>query len=239
MITLILLPGLDGTGLMFEGFIASFGQEVKTVVVNYPADIPLDYSELEKLVLTYLPSDEPYYLLAESFSGPIAISIAASSPPGLRGLILCCSFARNPLPLFAMCQPLIRVAPIRALPVSILSTLVLGRFTSANLRRALAKSLELVSPAVLRMRACAALSVNVSALLTRIKVPLLYLRASEDRVVYKASSELVTSLVNDSRIIEFTAPHFLLQVLPQQAASVVAEFMSSSNDLENVSSRRL
>ena len=225
MVTLVLLPGLDGTGLLFADFIASLGPEVKTIVASYPSDTPLGYSELEPFARSFLPHDQPFYLLAESFSGPIAISIAASSPPGLLGLVLSCSFARNPVPLLALFRPAISAVPISAIPTALLSFFVLGRFVSPVLRGALAKSLALVVPSVLHSRVRAALSIDVSALLQRIKVPLLYLRASEDRVVPKSSSLLVSSLAPDVKIAEFSAPHFLLQALPSQAASSVASFM--------------
>ncbi len=225
MITLILLPGLDGTGQLFADFITCLGTDVETIVVSYPTDTPLGYAELQPIAHSFLPKDKPFYLLAESFSGPIAISLAASSPPGLLGLILCCSFARNPLPLLSPCRPAIKVVPVAALPIALLSFFVLGRFSSPLLREQLAKSLALISPSVLRIRALAALSIDASALLSCIKVPVLYLRASKDRIVRPSSSELIASLAPNVKISEHSAPHFLLQVAPAQAASSVAEFM--------------
>ena len=225
MVALVLLPGLDGTGQMLADFVAAFGPEVKTIVVSYPLNTPLGYADLEPIARSFLPLDQPFYLLAESFSGPVAISIAASSPPGLLGLILCCSFARNPLPLLALFRPAVRVAPVSVLPIALLSFFVLGRFASPALRGALARSLALVSPSVLRARACAALSANVSALLPCIKVPVFYLRASEDRVVPRSSSALIASLAQNAKVAEFAAPHFLLQVVPSLAASSVSAFM--------------
>jgi pimeloyl-ACP methyl ester carboxylesterase len=228
MVALVLLPGLDGTGLLFAGFVAALGSEVEVIVVSYPPDIPLGYSELEPIARSFLPLDRPYFLLGESFSGPIAISIAASSPPGLLGLVLCCSFARNPLPLLVPVRSAIGIVPVAALPMALLSFLVLGRHSSPALRSSLASSLALVAPAVLRTRAHAALSVNASALLSRVKVPVLYLRASEDRVVPRSTSEHILSLAPGSMVVEFVAPHFLLQVLPSPAASTVVAFMGSA-----------
>lgn len=225
MVALVLLPGLDGTGLLFADFAASFGPEVKVIVASYPTDTPLGYSELESVARSFLPQDQPFFLLAESFSGPIGISIAASSPPGLLGLVLCCSFARNPVPMLAPLRPLVGAFPVSVLPVRLLGLFLLGRFRSSALLGALAKSLALVAASVLRARARAVLAVDVSASLSRIRVPVLYLRASEDRVVSRASSELVASLAQQTKVVEFTAPHFLLQVSPSPVASQVSEFM--------------
>lgn len=227
MVALVLLPGLDGTGLLFADFAASFGPEVKVIVASYPTDTPLGYSELESVARSFLPQDQPFFLLAESFSGPIGISIAASSPPGLLGLVLCCSFARNPVPMLAPLRPFVGAFPVSVLPVRLLGFFLLGRFSSSALLGALAKSLALVAASVLRARARAVLAVDVSASLSRVRVPVLYLRASEDRVVSRASSELVASLAQQTKVVEFTAPHFLLQVSPSPAASQVSEFMGA------------
>ena len=225
MMTLVLLPGLDGTGQLFKDFVTALGPGIKTITVAYPPDAPLGYAELEPIARSFLPQGEPYYLLAESFSGPVAIAIAASSPPGLRGLILSCSFARSPQPLLAYCRFAIRFVPVKALPTALFSFFLLGRFRSAALLEAFAKSLATVAPAVLRARAHAALSIDVCAALSRVRVPLLYLRATEDRVVPRHSSKIVVSLAAHTQVAGFAAPHFLLQVLPSQTAATVAGFM--------------
>src|SRR5262245_52178733 len=95
---LVLLPGLDGTGALLAGFRRTLGPGIRTIVVSYPPDPDIGYVALEGVVRALLPQDQPFVLLAESFSGPIGISIAASRPVSLRGLILVSSFARNPRP---------------------------------------------------------------------------------------------------------------------------------------------
>lgn len=225
MVALVLLPGLDGTGLLLAEFAAAFGPEVKVILVSYPTDTPLGYSELETVARSCLPQDQPFYLLAESFSGPIGISIAASSPPGLLGLVLCCSFARNPVPMLAFLRPFVGVFPLSSVSLGLLCFFMLGHFSSSALIGALARSLASVASPVLRARTRAVLSVDVSTSLARVRVPVLYLRASEDRVVSDSSSKLIASLAPQTKVIEFTAPHFLLQVSPSLVAAQVAEFM--------------
>jgi len=100
---LVLLPGLDGTGKLLTTFVQALAQVLcapwETQVIAYPKDEPLGYDELERRVRGALPDDRPFVLLAESFSGPIAIRIAASPARAMRGVILCGTFARNPYPL--------------------------------------------------------------------------------------------------------------------------------------------
>ncbi len=227
MITLVLLPGLDGTGALFEGFVAALGPDIQVIKVSYPPDRPLDYADLESVARSCLPLDEPFFLLAESFSGPIAVSIAASSPPGLLGLILCCTFARNPLPWLAPARHAIGAVPVRLAPLALIRYLTLGRFSSTPIEHALSDSLALLRPSVVRARVRAVLSVNVTPLLRLIRVPALYLRASEDRIIRRSASELIASVLPDIEVAEFEAPHFLLQAAPEQAAFAVVRFMQS------------
>jgi pimeloyl-ACP methyl ester carboxylesterase len=76
-------------------------REFDTLIITYPPNIPLSYTALESLVRESLPTDRPFVLLGESFSGPIAISLSARQLPQQVGLVLCSTFARNPRPIFS------------------------------------------------------------------------------------------------------------------------------------------
>jgi pimeloyl-ACP methyl ester carboxylesterase len=95
---LVLLPGLDGTGELFESFLKALPSSLTPQVVSYPTEQYLTYKELVSLVQSVLPRKEPFVLLGESFGGPLSIKVAALSPPNLRAVILCASFVSNPVP---------------------------------------------------------------------------------------------------------------------------------------------
>ena len=82
-ITVLLLPGMDGTGELFAPFIAALGCEFATLVVTYPTHASLDYAELETIARAAIPQDGAYVIVGESFSGPIAIALAAQATPNL------------------------------------------------------------------------------------------------------------------------------------------------------------
>lgn len=230
MVTLVLLPGMDGTGTLFEAFVATLGSEFNVKVVSYPTTEPLGYPELESIARTALPSEGPFVILGESFSGPIAVSLAASCSPQLKGLVLCCTFVRNPRPVFSVLKPFIGVLPITFAPMHVLVHLLLGRSSTAALRTSLTQALAQVSPSALRARLRAVLSVDVSAKLAEVNVPVLYLRASQDRVVPQAASKLVSQLCPSAEVVQLEAPHFLLQAVPSEAARIVAAFV---REIEN------
>jgi pimeloyl-ACP methyl ester carboxylesterase len=221
---LVLLPGLDGTGALLAGFRRALPAGIRTVIVSYPPDREIDHAGLESIARALLPRDEPFVLLAESFSGPIGISIAASHPAGLRGLILVCSFARNPRPLLAPLRPLVRLLPIRRVPIGLLAWPTLGRFVTPSLRAQVADVLSRLPPSVVRNRLRAVLEVDVTGLLPNVDVPTLYLRASEDRLVRKSASGAF-SAIPQIRLAEVEGPHFLLQACPSAAAAHVEAFL--------------
>jgi pimeloyl-ACP methyl ester carboxylesterase len=205
--TIVLLPGMDGSGVLFRDFTAALG--ANAIVVSYPPDRALGYGELEELVRKSLPTSEPFILLGESFSGPIAISLASSRLPGLQALILVCSFAR--LPRFLLPFRSISKLPFWRLPVWLASAALLGRFGSQSMRARLTGAMRGVSPSVWSARARAVFTVDVTPNLAQIGVPFLYLRATEDRVVSSSTSELIQQKCPAVRIVELEGPHFLLQ----------------------------
>lgn len=227
MQTLVLLPGLDGTGLPFADFAAALGPDIECLVLAYPPDRELDYAALETLVRARLPQDRPFFLLGESFSGPLAIAIAAAPPAGLCGLILSTSFASNPRPRLGFLRPLMARLPLAAVPQALISHFVLGRFATPQRRTLLKDTLARVRPSVLGARARAVLTVDNRPLLEQIRVPVLYLRADEDRVVPASVSRQLVAAETSTRLVAFPAPHFLLQVLPEQAAGAVRDFMKN------------
>lgn len=223
--TLVLLPGMDGTGDLFAPFVEALGPAQEVQIVRYPGHAPLDYSALVDLVRQALPAEGPYVLLGESFSGPIAIRLAASRPPGLRGVVLCCTFARNPRPWLGWLRAVLPLLPSVAPPVRLLSRLLSGSQSTPAQMAALSEALGKVAPAVMRTRLRAVLSVDVTAELGSVAVPMLYLRAAQDRLVPPAASSAIAQVQPGLRIVEFSAPHLLLQASPVESARVVRDFL--------------
>jgi pimeloyl-[acyl-carrier protein] methyl ester esterase len=227
MTALIVLPGLDGTATLHDDFIQAVRSSFESIsVVPYPTDKRLSYEQLEALVRASLPKHGPIVLLGESFSGPIAISIAASPPENLVGLILSTTFAQSPVPFSFAVALFANFLPIRAVPFTFLCWWLLGRWATSALKASLRKSLLSVSVDVLRFRVSIALRVNASAKLPSIAIPVLYLRAGSDRLLSDSSGAHIFSTVPHCSIVEIEGPHLLLQASPLKAASAVSTFSS-------------
>jgi pimeloyl-ACP methyl ester carboxylesterase len=224
MTRLVLLPGLDGTGELFAPFIDAL-DGCPTQVVSYPPDRAMNYMAHESFAQAQLPRDEDFFLLAESFSGPIGIAIAASRPPRLKGLILCVSFASNPMPVFGPLSRLVEVLPAaRVSPALTEPWLYAGRGTT-RIRHLHSVAMSRVSGKALRARVAAVLAVDHRAQLRQVAVPILYLRATRDRLIPASAGRAVLELRPDARLVEIEGPHFLLQTEPQACAEAVTGFM--------------
>lgn len=220
-----ILPGLDGTTRMLDGFIAqaqAAGFDDATAI-GYPHDRVLDADGLEALAREQLPDDKPFLLLGESFSGPIALRIAADPPPMLRALVLSTTFATTPVPLLSPFAPLTGIAPVLT-PMPLLSWLLLGRWRTPTLETTLRQALDEVTHDVLRSRAALALRIDARDALSRIRMPTLYLRARHDRLMHPSAGDTILRSITDARLHALDGPHLLLQTRGDACIDVIAAF---------------
>lgn len=218
---------MDGTGELFADFVNALGDAVAPLVVSYPPDQALDYAGLTEFARSRLPLDRPFVLLGESFSGPVAIALAASSPPGLAALILSCTFARNPTPVFSIFKHALGALPVSPKFTGLISPFMLGACSTAALRAALRAAVGTATAAVMRVRMRAVLEVDYSVRMRAVHVPILYLQAAQDRVVLAGSARHLQSLHAGIELVRLRGPHLLLQAAPAETASVVKRFMDA------------
>lgn len=222
---LILLPGLDGTGILFSQIVEAIGPGVETRIVGYPTHQPLGYAELETLVREALPKDRPYMVLGESFSGPIAIRLGADPPAGLAGIILCVTFAKNPYPLLGWAAPWMGSLPVLALPTWVRAPFVWGASATERDRQESQLATAAVGEAVLRHRIAAVLAVDETSSLARVRMPVLVLQASDDRVIPRAATEHMLRTLPQAEHVELRGPHMLLQICAAECAAALRRFL--------------
>jgi pimeloyl-[acyl-carrier protein] methyl ester esterase len=225
MTTLVLLPGLDGTGDLFDPLVHELEGTLSITVVRYPQDPKLGYRELLQFAREALPATGPVVLLGESFSGPIAIQLAAERPSQVRGLILCCTFASNPRPEFGWLSFALPAVPFELMPVSSMLQVVLGMRPAAEIYKLAKRVFRALPPAVIRARLRQIASVNVMDELRRIAVPVLYLQATGDLLVPHAAGAKICANCSSAELVQIPGPHGLLQTKSNPAAGVVRAFM--------------
>ena len=220
---IILLPGFDGTGRMFQSLLPYLSSNFVPQVVSFPTIGLQSYSTLLRFVKKTLPNNEDFVLLAESFSGPLAVEIGASKPRNLKGLILCSSFLMSPRYIPPVFRALISSLVFK-LPRwnAFLKYFLLGLNSNPDLVTLMKNSLSETDPATLASRLRSIFDSDVTSLMSQISVPVLYLYPTNDRVIPIRSSELIKSF--GVKAISIPGPHCILQREPEKSAILIKEF---------------
>lgn len=87
-----------------------------------------------------------------------------------------------------------------------------------------------VAPDVLCRRLQAVIACDVRAAASQIAVPVLYIRANQDRLVRINSVEELQLITPRFSVAVLDGPHLILQSKPQQAIKEVVQFLRSSGD---------
>ena len=219
----VLLPGLDGTGELFAPLLDALGENVTTSVVRYGAELTFD--EYVESAGKALP--EQCVLIAESFSGPVALAVAARHPGKIRCLVLCATFAVSP---FRALLGGVRFVPARLFRPNLLLPAIVNHFCfsgdSISLRPSPVAVVSTVPPAIMRARLACLGAIDVRPMLPRVNTRVLYLRASNDRVVSSRLSRELTLQLPNVTVTEIDGPHLLLQTRPRECASAINEFIT-------------
>jgi len=96
--TLVLLPGLDGTDVFLRLLVAALSRTIRSIVVTYPASGAEKYGDAFAVVRRATEGLSEFYVLGLSFSGPLAVMLAAEEPKRVKGVILAATFVRAPHP---------------------------------------------------------------------------------------------------------------------------------------------
>jgi pimeloyl-ACP methyl ester carboxylesterase len=221
--TLVILPGLNGTDILFRPLLAALPQYIRPIVVSYPRDRRLSYEQLFPLVLAALPESEPFILFGESFSGPLAVMTAARCPPNLRGVIFCATFVTRPIPWIAWAVPLLaRGFVFRLFPTFKQMKALFGGYSTPQLRE-LFRQLNM-DPAEIAFRVRQVLQVDVRQELIACRLPMLYIAAAKDRTVPARNFRLMQRLQPTLKLVTLDAPHGIAQTRPNEVAEIISRF---------------
>jgi pimeloyl-ACP methyl ester carboxylesterase len=225
--TLVLLPGLDGTEIFFGPLLTVLPAWVKPVVVTYPTLGANDYSDLLAVAQAAIEDSDSqeFYVLGWSFSGPLALMLAARDPAKIRGVILCASFLRPPLPIlprlrFAAIPPVVHLVRLTRR-----TAMFLSKDATAPLRRDKAATWARVPSRILAARGRAILALDARDWLRECPRPVLYLAGSRDWVVPSWNAEEVVRESPAAKVVTIDGPHLALYTNPRAAVEAIIGFM--------------
>ena len=223
--TLVLLPGLDGTEIFFRPLLAALPEWVKPVVVTYPTSGANQYSDLLAVVQAAVEDSKKFYVLGWSFSGPLALMLAAKEQNKVLGVILCASFIRPPLPLLSWLRFAVTPPVVHLVRLARRTPLLLSHCSTDMFRRDRAATWARVPTRILAARARAILALDVRDYLRQCRRPVLYVAGSRDRVVPNWNAKEMARELPSTKIATIDGSHLALYTNPTAAAQAIVEFM--------------
>jgi pimeloyl-ACP methyl ester carboxylesterase len=109
----------------------------------------------------------------------------------------------------------------------VISAFLLGRFATTPLIEAVRTTFDEVPTQTFKARLGAVARTDMRPALANVHVPVLCLRATEDRLVPRRCADAIVRVATQTRIVDIEAPHMLLEVVPAAAADAVKAFVAT------------
>ncbi len=217
---LVLLPGLDGTGVLFGPLLSVLPKTLETLVVPLKQEAGLSYTEQAEYVASKL-GDERIVLLAESYAGMVAYALVQSKRLNISHLVFVASFLSRPSALSRLAPILpVNVARSSLVPKRLMGALLFGSFSSLELVELFYSALNEVDAQVIRWRVRQVS--RLSPPQTKLEVPCTYLGATHDRLVSHRVMKQVEKLCPNLMVKRVPGTHFLLQTNPTPCAEILS-----------------
>jgi pimeloyl-ACP methyl ester carboxylesterase len=222
----VLLPGFDGTGALFAPLVAALPPGTETTTVSY-GDLP-DLADYIDHAEAAIPRDQPICLVAESFSGPIALQLLHRARRDYQCAVLSTTFAKPPLGLVLSLADKLRLASfvLPAVSEQILRVFCLNGVSDLSCIRATVDVVRELPQRLIQSRLRALTRMDASEWLTHIGVPVTVLSANQDRVIRQRYWQSLLQQLPDVRHQAIDGPHLLLQANPAECAATIADAMA-------------
>jgi len=236
-VILTFLPGLHGTAELFDGIKKRLPRHFQSEFVDFPSTGKQDYRTLTRWLDQELTQDfqgldktQPKrIIIAESFSGPLALRWAAKNPDKVAGVILVASFCDAPLnPGFALLplRPLFMVKP----PRKTLRHFLIGDDASEEEVARLRSIVQAIPSATLTKRVRTILELDERDSPPLSNVPMMLLQAQNDNLIPWDAQQKLESCYPNAQTHWIESPHLMLQRRPDACMKYLLEFVSEFSD---------
>jgi pimeloyl-ACP methyl ester carboxylesterase len=223
MSPLVFMPGFDGSGALRAEFADALREQHHAVrVVSYPREPLGSLDRYREHAMGHAPVDWQPVLVAESFSGLVAARWAALDPR-VRGLVLCGSFARNPVgpaaALGASWPSLVQRGP------ALFSLFAQASGDGARQRwsAGLTAAMQALPPEVIAERLRLIATEDVGPILGALSIPVLLVHFDADRVIGAAARAHLESVCHNAQVLRLPGPHFAIATRPRACAEAIGE----------------
>ena len=223
--TLVLLPGLDGTDVFFRPLLRALSPQIHPHVVCFPSMAATDYPHLLPIVSHALRRVPQYHVLGWSFSGPLALMLANAHPSHVQGVILVSTFVRPPRPQYAHLRFAAVTPMIWAIRAGRRLPLWLATRSASDLWRDKCETWSRVNTREVAGRIKALLTVDARDHLRTCPRPVLCLAGRHDHVVPYRNVQEIVRVRPSTRVQIIEGNHFALYTNPTSVAQAIGEFM--------------
>jgi pimeloyl-[acyl-carrier protein] methyl ester esterase len=221
----LLLPGLDGTSKLFSRFVQLRPPSFSCEVVAYD-DGFAEFDEYINAVKVRLRADTKTVLVAESFSGPIATHVASRYPEQVAGIIFAASFVNPPHPVLLNVASVTPTPAFGAMRTTLVNHFCVNGVYEKNVIDEANVVVGELESAVIKRRLMLLASLAKLAH-AQIDIPVLSLRATQDRLITQAATSSITTTFPKTISIDVDSPHFLLQACPKECWRHIEKFVAS------------
>jgi pimeloyl-[acyl-carrier protein] methyl ester esterase len=203
---LIVLPGLDGTGELSAPLGACLSRFHEVEIIRYPSDL-FRYEDMARWLEPQFGTGD-YAIIAESFSGPLALMLAKSKPKGLKALILVASFAGSPRRVSPHAAALLYLVPVQSRRlIQLTKGLLVGNWGKQDFPGTFARIIHTIPKQTLVRRLREVLRGHAFDALTALQIPRLLVAASRDALV---PAQTRNDFLTAGWVVEVVdGPHFL------------------------------
>lgn len=210
---IVLLPGLDGTGLLSQPFLKEVPLTCDVLVVPLNQKSGLDVAAQAEYIESILPQG-PFLLIAESYSGRVAYElIRRAENRDIVHVVFVASFLRNPSPVSFLARHIPKYfLRQKFLTKHIASRLAFGADTNPAISERFSDSLSSVPVEVLKTRIREVSEMKPPT--TKIMIPSTYIQAASDYLVSRKSLMDFEVLCEQFESTRIAGTHFLMQTNP-------------------------
>ncbi|MHC9509728.1 alpha/beta fold hydrolase [Kangiella sp. M94] len=218
---IILLPGVDGTGILFEPFVEIFIADVPVEVIPLTKDS--DQSILNQVsIIEDAVGDEEVVLIVESYSGLLAYELARRNKVSIKQIFFFGCFLQPP----SLIGKIGRFLPVRLLniiPDKLLSHILFNRWSSPELIALFRKAVESVNFPNLKQR--------LKTIATHpkptqpIDIPCVYIQGTMDNLVSAYNVKAFEELCRNLQVEVVEATHMLLQTQPETMSQLIHKYL--------------
>ncbi|BFM13386.1 hypothetical protein R50072_35390 [Simiduia litorea] len=221
---IILLPGLDGTGLLFNDLVAQLPKEWDVKILSYDSIQDTSYSGQAEEISEHLKGMD-IFLVGESYSGRVAYELHQILGDRVKGIVFLASFISSP----SLVSRLAKLLPVSLLSSNILSRFILYLFGfnfsgGSSLVAPVFESIKKADKVKLRSRLRNIATLNIPK--HDIKCPVTYIRPTSDLLVGVKAFNVLASRAAHLNVVKVRGGHFIAQSNPVACGEIICNAVS-------------